>query len=459
MLAFISALMSGPIPSSWGRATRVVPIASSYGKKSCDRTVSPNFVYAECKAASVAVASGFGPGWAELAAAEGGRMGDMKPEYSRNIRLVADFPITGKVVDTGGKPVAGVAIAVDRIFELSDPRWKLMHPAIDAGNPFLMTRPQCDTNNWFTPLYPTAFKMIPPAVTDSEGRFRLAGTGGDRAIRLQVSGPGIRSDTVSVLTRDDVADFTRAIRTKYPRTPRTGGYFYPPRASAPEGDQGVRIFGPSATIDVDPARTVSGVVRDETTGEPIAGHRMGIATGSGYASSATDSRGRYRILHDDDQPSIVMFSDYYQTDRYLTVVRRLDAGKGFGEIVADFNIPRGVVINGRVLEAGTDRPIVSARDRGATTPCQAPCWLAMCRTFLWLPIGRPAHRRGFTSKALGAVRIIIGPCPLTATDGFALPFRRDRAFFLSRRLPGCRCLRKTWRPGRRVTDISDCSPT
>ena len=167
-------------------------------------------------------------------------MGDMKPEYSRNIRLVADFPITGKVVDTGGKPVAGVAIAVDRIFELSDPRWKLMHPAIDAGNPFLMTRPQCDTNNWFTPLYPTAFRMIPPAVTDSEGRFRLAGTGGDRAIRLQVSGPGIRSDTVSVLTRDDVADFTRAIRTKYPRTPRTGGYFYPPRAMR---QKATRVFG------------------------------------------------------------------------------------------------------------------------------------------------------------------------------------------------------------------------
>ena len=76
-----------------------------------------------------------------------------------------------------------------------------MHPAIKAGNPNLMNREQSDTNNWFTPLYPTAWHMIPPAVTDSEGRFQLAGVGGDRVIQLNVSGPGVRFASVSVLTR------------------------------------------------------------------------------------------------------------------------------------------------------------------------------------------------------------------------------------------------------------------
>ncbi len=355
------------------------------------RTVSPNFVYAEANAALIAVASGFGPGWAELPAAKGGRMGEMKPEYAHDIHLVADFPIAGKVVDSGGKPVAGVALAVDRIFELSDPRWRLMHPAIKAGNPFLMTRQQCDTNNWFTPLYPTAFRMIPPAVTDSEGRFQLAGVGGDRAIRLEVSGPGIRYDSVSVITRDDVAEFTQAIRTKYPRTPRPNGYFYPPRASAPEGDQGLRLFGPSPTIDVDPARTVSGVVRDATTGEPIAGHRMAIATGSGYASYTTDKHGRYRILRDDDQPSIVIYSDQYHTDRYLIVVRHLDAGKGFGDVVANFDIPRGVIISGRVLEAGTDQPIVSAPRQGCHDSVPGPL---IAGNVSYFPLANNAALRG-----------------------------------------------------------------
>ena len=214
--------------------------------------------------------------------------------------------------------------------------------------------------------------MIPPATTDREGRFQLAGVGRDRAIRLAVSGPGIRSATASVLTRDDVADFTEAIRKRYPRTRRPLGYFYPPRKDAPEGDQGVQLFGPSPTIEVDPARTVTGVVRDASTGEPIVNHRMGIASGSGYASAQTDSHGRYHILRDEDDPSIVMYSDQYHTDRYLITVRRLTGAKGFGDIVADFDIPRGVVINGRVLEAGTDRPIVSAPRQGCHDTVPGP---------------------------------------------------------------------------------------
>jgi beta-lactamase regulating signal transducer with metallopeptidase domain len=336
------------------------------------RTVSPNFVYADCNAALIAAVAGFGPGWVELPAAKGGRMGEMKPEYAHDIHLVADFPIAGRVVDSSGKPVVGAAVAVDRMFELGDPRWRLMHPAIKAGNPFLMTRAQSDTNNWFTPLYPNAWTLIAPAKTDSDGRFRLAGVGADRAIRLNVSGPGVRSATVSVLTRDDVADFTQAIRTKYPRTPRPDGYFYPPRADAPEGDQGVRLFGPSPTIDVDPARTVAGVVRDSSTGEPIAGHRMGIVAGSGYAATETDSRGRYRILRDEAESSIVIYSDQYRIDRYLTVARQLNDAMGFGEIVADFDIPRGVVISGRVVEAGTDRPIVSSPRQGCHDTVPGP---------------------------------------------------------------------------------------
>jgi beta-lactamase regulating signal transducer with metallopeptidase domain len=341
-------------------------------EKTLRRTVSPNFVYADCKAALIAAAPGFGPGWAELPDTRGGRMGEMKPEYVQDLRLVADFPITGRVVDAGGKPVARATVAIDRMFDLADPRWRLMHPAIKAGNPDLMTREQTDTNNWFTPLYPNAWSMIAPAVTDAEGRFQLTAVGGDRAIRLHVSGPASRSAAVSVLTRDDVTEFTRAIRSKYPRQRRPDGYFYPPRKEAPEGDQGVLLFGPSPTIEVDPARTVSGVVRDASTGEPIARYRIGIAAGMGYGAAESDSQGRYRILRDESEPSIVIYSDYYHTDRYLTVVHPVANARGFGEIVANFDIPRGVVINGRVLEAGTDRPIVSAPRQGCHDTVPGP---------------------------------------------------------------------------------------
>jgi hypothetical protein len=48
-----------------------------------------------------------------------------------------------------------------------------------------------------------------------------------------------------------------------------------------------------------------------------------------------------------------------QPERYLSAGRRLSAANGLGEIVADFDVQRGVLINGRVLESGTGRPIGS----------------------------------------------------------------------------------------------------
>ena len=355
------------------------------------RTVSPNFVYDGCIAALIATAGGFGPGWAELPAAKGGRMGEMKPGYAQNIHLVADIPIAGRVIDAGGKPIAGAAVAVYRMIELADPHWRPMRTAIMAGNPNLLNREQSDPANWFAPLYPTAWHMIPPAVTDSEGRFQLGDGGGDRVIQLNVSGPGVRFASVSVLTRSDVADFTQEIRTRYPRARRPDGYFYPPKKGAPEGDQGVQLFGPSPTIEVDPGRTVTGIVRDASTGEPIVNHRMAIASGSGYASAQTDSHGRYHILRDDDNSSILIYSDQYHTDRYLAVVRRLTDAKGFGEIVADFDIPRGVIINGRVLEAGTDRPIVSAPRRGCHDTVPGPL---LAGSVFYFPLSSNTALRG-----------------------------------------------------------------
>ncbi len=318
-------------------------------------------------------------------------MGDMKPEYSLDFHLGADFAIAGRIVDATGKPIAGAAVAVQSIDDLADRRWYKMHDAIKAGNPNLMSREQPDPNHWFTPLYPTAWRLIPPATTDAEGRFQIAGVGQDRAIQLAISGPGIRSAAASVLTRNDVADFTQAIRTTYPRTRRPKGYVYPPRKDAPEGDQGVQLFGPSPTIEVDPARTVTGVVRDASTGEPIVNHWMSIASGFGYGSAQTDSQGRYHILRGEDEPSIVIYSDQNHTDRYSIVVRRLTGAKGFGDIVADFDLPRGVVINGRVLEAGTDRPIVSAPRQGCHDTVPGPL---LAGSVFYFPLSSNTALRG-----------------------------------------------------------------
>ena len=266
----------------------------------------------------------------------------MKPEYAHDFHLAADFPIAGRIVDGDGKPVAGAVVTVRGIDELADPRWHKMHLAIKLGDTNLMPRWQVDPNNWVMQLYPTAWRAIPPATTDPEGRFQLAGAGGDRAIRLVVQGPGIRDTDISVLTRDDVADFTQAIRAKYPRTRKKGDW---------EGDDGVQLFGPAPTIEVDSAPTVAGVVRDASTGEPI----EGILVKVGGSAMPTDRHGRYRRFRNYSDVQILADDDHL----YVNAARHFTDAKESGEIVADFDLPRGVLINGRVLESGTNRPIVS----------------------------------------------------------------------------------------------------
>ena len=325
------------------------------------RTVSGSWLD-KSVAALVVTAAGLGSGWEELPDVDGGRYGTFKPEYTHDFHLPNDFPIAGRVIDDSGKPAAGVNVAVEGIIEISDPHWWKLPPAIKAGDANIMTREESNANNWFTPLYRTAWKVIAAATTDTDGRFRLDGVGGDRVVRLEVTGPGIRSATVSSLTRADVDGFTQAVRNKWPRARRPDGYFWPEntRKGAPEGDQGVLLFGPAPTIEIDPARTIAGIVRDATTGEPIAGMQMKTADQLGGGSATTDRHGRYRILRVEDEPSIMIYSDAYHSDRYLAVERTLTDAQGLGEIVADFNIPRGVIINGRVLETGSDRPIVAA---------------------------------------------------------------------------------------------------
>jgi hypothetical protein len=327
------------------------------------RTVSGSFSQDRKRAAILATARGFGSGWAELRDVEGGRYGAMQPEYASDIRLVEDHPIEGRVVDASGAAVAGAEVGVEAILEL-EPLWYKLPQAIVSNDVELMSREQADVNNWGTPLYATAWRAIPAATTDADGRFTLRGVGDERAVRLNVGGPGLRDMTFSVVTRDDATAFTQALRAKYPRTPRPDGYFYPERQDRPDGDQGVRVFGPEPTIDVDPARTISGVVRDAKTGKPIPGIRMQTADAFGAGRSTTDREGRYRIVRAEASDSITLFLYNDPHETYQTVVRELRGVAKLGDVTADFDIPRAVVLHGRVVEAGTDAPIASGHRQG-----------------------------------------------------------------------------------------------
>ena len=267
-------------------------------------------------------AEGLGPDWVNLDADDKG----MKPEYVRDYHLVADRPIEGRIIGATGRPVVGGRVAVSDLSAPADGRWGPVLDALKALDSKLLYP---HAYPWSSPINRSAMSVIPAAMSGADGRFRLTGVGRDRLVHLRVTGPGVLPRDFMVLTRDDVDEPTRAIREKHPRTPQPGG---PATAKAAPGNPGVPLFGPTPEVDVDPARTISGVVLAADTGEPVQLVSVGVL--NGFEQIRPDARGQYRGLRG-ESPAFTVLAWNWSGD-YLDAARKFEDADAPGEVVADF---------------------------------------------------------------------------------------------------------------------------
>ena len=120
--------------------------------------------------AQIAVAApGFAPAWVEA--------GDMVKRGEMALRLVRDdVPVRGRVVDSQGRPVAGVVVRIRAIWEVNDGvdlDAMLASGAVDEENMFQMAHRYGDSLGWATPTWradprpsgPGAGTPGPPAPT------------------------------------------------------------------------------------------------------------------------------------------------------------------------------------------------------------------------------------------------------------------------------------------------------
>ncbi len=120
--------------------------------------------------AQIAVAApGFAPAWVEA--------GDMVKRGEMALRLVRDdVPVRGRVVDSQGRPVAGVVVRIRAIWEVNDGvdlDAMLASGAVDEENMFQIARRYGDSLGWATPTWraeprpsgPGAGTPGPPAPT------------------------------------------------------------------------------------------------------------------------------------------------------------------------------------------------------------------------------------------------------------------------------------------------------
>ena len=152
--------------------------------------------------AQIAVAApGFAPAWVEA--------GDMVKLGEIALRLVRDdVPVRGRVLDSQGRPVAGVAVRIRAIWEVNDGvdlDAMLASGAVDENMSRMVrrygrrARPAAPT--WQAdpaPLWPGGRNAW---TTGADGRFEVRGIGRDRIARLEFHGGGVADGTLDVMAR------------------------------------------------------------------------------------------------------------------------------------------------------------------------------------------------------------------------------------------------------------------
>ncbi len=258
---------------------------------------------AERKVRLLAAGDGLGLAWKWL---------DPKAEsVEAEMRLPAEQVVRGRIVDLQGEPVAGAKVHVA----------ELTHkPAKGEKNEGELGMP--------TEGLPIGQAT---ATANAKGDFTIRGLGTNLTAELEVRDDRVELHSFTV----DTTDKKQAENVK---------------------------------LALPPGRIVEGRVTYEDTGKPVAGARvMLITVGGGDVTGATDSDGRYRL---NARPAGAQFP---QNGNELGVHVFPPAGapywmamhgvgwvKGATRHEANVALPRGVLVRGKVTEAGTGKAVAGA---------------------------------------------------------------------------------------------------
>jgi RNA polymerase sigma factor (sigma-70 family) len=300
----------------------------------------PKAPFAKEHVALVATAGGFGASWVEV------DPGNQKENVTFRVSK-DDVPVTGQIVDLQGKPVTGALVRVQEIHAAPQDN---LGPWLEAvkgskGNSIHLQH-QHLTRRLVSMEVPALARNVK---TDADGKFRISGIGRDRVVILRVDAPAIASQELHVLTR-------------------AGKAIEAPEAIAnPEyGLEGLTItYYPAAFKHVaGPTKPVVGVVRDKDTRKPLAGVTVksyklanNPVHGLDFLETKTDAQGRYRLtgmpkgkgnkvlfVPREDQPYLLVHAEVPDTD-------------GFDPVTVDFELKRGVWIEGKVTDKVTGKRV------------------------------------------------------------------------------------------------------
>jgi RNA polymerase sigma factor (sigma-70 family) len=227
------------------------------------------------------------------------------------LRLPREQIITGRLVDLQGEPVAGAHVQV----------WELT-PKLAPGEkgPGRLRVPQDDL-----PIGPVA------AIVNAKGEFTLRGLGANVTADLVVRDDRVERHSFTI----DTADKKQAENVK---------------------------------LALPPGRIIEGRITYQDTGKPAAGARVMIITaGAGEVYGDTDKEGRYRLNVNPRNPRDMITPDELGVhayppagEPYWAAYEGVTWRKGETRRETNVALPRGVLLRGKITEAGTDKPVPGA---------------------------------------------------------------------------------------------------
>ena len=246
--------------------------------------------------AQIAVAApGFAPAWVEA--------GDMVKRGEMALRLVRDdVPVRGRVLDSQGRPVAGVVVRIRAIWEVNDGvdlDAMLASGAVDEEDMSQIARRYGDVARLGDPDLASGSRA-----TLARGPERL-----DHRRRRSVRGPGDRARPHRPAGVPRRRRGGRHARRDGP--PREGAAQGPAAAQPAQGGgdqgpeaafhgfypQGTQLVGATFDYIAGPTKPIVGVVRLKGSGKPVEGAIVrGADPGTHTAVTArTDAAGRFRL--------------------------------------------------------------------------------------------------------------------------------------------------------------------
>jgi protocatechuate 3,4-dioxygenase beta subunit len=224
-------------------------------------------------------------------------------EAKAELRLVPEGPIAGKVVDLSGGPVAGLKIHASRLTRKKGDGWDTLPLPVDAVT----------------------------ATTDERGRFAFPGIGRGLSAHLEIDDLHCAPKEMDVNTGDEKA-----------------GYL---------------------VLGVTPPQVIEGRVVCEDTGKPMPYARLdinsytkseeGYTTGGGAVLGQADAQGRFKIS---TYPGNTGFVIAMPPDGqpYLVNSTSFDWPKGTVKQEVEVKLSRGLLLHGKITEAGSGKPLANA---------------------------------------------------------------------------------------------------